>query len=152
MRSPGQFERPRDGGAVGVADARETAPMRMAAVRHDVGDLDPGRMRPRLREHRHGLGELLRREGRGIASLVAADAHAPRLDAVQAGERTQDGRLAAAVRPDEGGDPSGCQAQRDVVHHPGSAVSEHEGFALQGVGRCRRHISPAWRRRVASSP
>jgi hypothetical protein len=108
LRETCQRQRAVDGRAIRIAHCGEATPMRVPAERDDITDLEPGRMGPRLRKHRHRTRELScgQRPRFGLA-----DVDRSALDGVKSGERTQHCRLAAAVRADERGDGAGPKPQ-----------------------------------------
>lgn len=79
-----------------------------------------------LQHHRHGAGERARRQQRGIRPV---DQDAPAVRALTREERAQEGRLPAAVRPEESDDAPGGDLEVDSVQH--DATAAHDAHAVE---------------------
>ena len=126
----GDLHRPGDGPRpVGVVGA-PAAPVGVAAVADHVAHADAGRHRTALGEQRDPAGEVARgQRQRGRHAVVEQHVAADR--PVQPGQRAQQRRLAAAVRPHERRDLTRTQRDRRAVHDGIAVVGEVEPDAAQ---------------------
>lgn len=133
---PGQPQRPLDGTPVGVGQRGEPLTVRVPAEGDDVPDDQPRRVGPGLRQQ----GDLRRELARGQGGHVLRHPTRGQLDPagtdpVQPGQRAQQGRLAAAVRPDQRRHHTRFEADRHAVHDLGALVREHQVVGRQAGRR-----------------
>ncbi|CAD5916190.1 protein of unknown function [Streptomyces sp. KY70] len=113
-------------GAVGVAPA-QTPPVGVAAESHHVPHAQPRRGVAALGEQGDAAGEVVTGQGEGVDRLVVAGGgHRHRAGAglVEPGDGAQQGGLPAAVRPDQGGDPTARQPKVGPVDDVGPVVRD----------------------------
>ena len=122
-----------DRGAVGVVEAGEAAPVRVAAEGDHVADGEPLRGGAGLGEQRQRPCELLRAEQIDAAlPRRAGEADAALLPRVEAGQRTQHRGFPAPVGAQQRRDPPGLQREGDLVDDALRAVAQRELLAGEG--------------------
>ncbi|OLT09454.1 hypothetical protein BJF90_44210 [Pseudonocardia sp. CNS-004] len=115
VRHPRQLHRaPHRGRPVRVVAAEPSA-VRVPAEPDDVVHRQPRRNRTALGEQRDAARELAAGERERVDGALPLEQDIPAVGAVQARERTQEGRLTAAVRPDQRRNPSRPDARRGPV-------------------------------------
>ena len=127
----GGFERPGDGFVVGRGCTLEEALVGSAPAPDELahGQVDT-------------LGVLLGQNGEATsdcpgadgANLVAVEEDVPGGGLEQAGEAAEEGRLAAAVRADDGDEFAALKVQRDIVDGVAAVVAEAEAFGAESHG------------------
>ena len=134
VRGLGDVQGSRYGLVVAASPLPEQPGVRVPTQPDQLGDGDPLRRDGRLREQAQGARHLLGRHPVDVPT-VEEDLTALRLE--QAAEAAEQGRLAAAVGTDDGGDPAGRDGQGQALDDGVGAVAEDDLVGGQpggGVG------------------